>query len=722
MSWDDGLSLEQRQAAGHRGSSARVLAGPGTGKTRALIQRVAYLLQEQRIPSDQIVALTFTRAAARELESRLMESLGIAEAKLPTIGTLHSFAFRLLWRYQAEAGLIQPLRVADDFEEQNVLFPELGEIIGKPAGEVKKALKAYEATWNTLNQDHEVWQTVDFRRSLETALRDWTRFYGCVLRGELVYRLLKLIDGNPLIGQQMGFQHVLVDEYQDLNHCDQQVIARLEEFGAYLFVVGDDDQSIYQFRHAYPDGIRQFVADRPGCGDYQLVVCHRCPQNIVNLARSLIAWDRSRVARSLISEPSTPPGEVHTLQFRGYAAEADGIAAICKAYVNAGLLQPQDISILLPTPRLADRIIQALDAVSLSPTVLMHLWPLDEPCGRRIYCVLRLLVDRHDALALRTWLGLQRGIGLKTIAGIRKYCRAHSPNLWDGLQVIAGNPTILAGGKDVKPHFDRLFALLDQTQSLETLQKVVDTLLESDANTVSTSAAQVRQFLESLIQDEGIETANELVRFLQTYDIQAETQLQANAVRVMTMHKAKGLSSELVIIPGLEQDLLPGRHGEELARRMMYVAMTRAQRTLILTHALTRTGTQSYLGTGGGQDRRQRSQFLDEMGIRSVNGQVFVNNLGARLAALSERQQQNVNTAVLRQLIKEAFSDEELTDFCYDNFRDAYHQFGTGMSKTVKIQRLIEYCVSRVQVGVLLQHVQGANPAQYAQFEARITK
>ena len=103
------------------------------------------------------------------------------------MGTLHSFAFKILWRYQAEAGLIQPLRVADDFEEESVLFPEVGEMIGKPAGKVKKVLKAYEATWNTLSQDHEAWQAIDFRRSFEIALGQPSDSYGCVLRGELVF-------------------------------------------------------------------------------------------------------------------------------------------------------------------------------------------------------------------------------------------------------------------------------------------------------------------------------------------------------------------------------------------------------------------------------------------------------------------------------------------------------------------------------------------------------
>jgi len=722
MPWDDGLSIEQHRAASHWGSSARVLAGPGTGKTRSLIQRIAYLLQERRMPSHQIVALTFTRAAARELKERLTQHLEVSEADLPLVCTLHSFALRVLLRNQAQSGIIQLLRVADDYEEKHVLFPEIGRMIGQPPGKVENALKAFEATWNTLDQEHEDWQAVDFRREFEIALRSLSEFYGFTLRGELVFRLLQLLDGNPLIGQDLGVHHLLVDEYQDLNYCDQRVIDRIEEFGANLFVVGDDDQSIYQFRHAYPDGIRQFTDQRPDCGDYQLNICHRCPTSIVNLATALIGWDRERVQRSLHPESSAISGEVYALQFRGYADEADGIAAICRAYVETGQLQPQDISILLSRRSLAKRVVEGLEGVGLPATVLVPMWPLGG-CednvreGRLIYCVLRLLVNQYDALALRTWLGLQQGIGLGTIERIRKFCTSHHCTLWDGLLAISADPTQISRGRDAKARFDELVAMLDELRTIETVEGVLDRLVGSaEGNNPHTERAEVRRFLNRVVEEEQVETLAGLVLALQTFDLEAETQLEANAVRVMTIHKAKGLSSELVIIPALEQGLMPGQFDEDLARRMMYVAMTRSRRILIMTHALTRTGAQSHLGSADGQWQRRRSRFLDEMGIRSWSGWTFVENLVQRLADISTLRQEGVNTAVLRELIKEAFSDEELIIFCYDYFREVYHQFGTGMSKTVKIQRLIEYCVRHIQIELLLQRLRETNPAQFARF------
>ncbi len=725
MAWDDGLSPEQRRAASHWGSSARALAGPGTGKTRSLIQRIAYLLQVRRLPSQQIVAITFTRAAAKELQERLTEYLDVSDEEVPLVCTLHSFALRTLLRHQAQSGIQQPLRVADDYEEQHILFPEIGRMLNKPAGEVEKALKAFEATWNTLDQEHEAWRAIGYRRQFEIALRSLSDFYGFTLRAELVFRLLRFFDGNPLIGQNLNIHHLLVDEYQDLNYCDQQAIARLEEFGARLFVVGDDDQSIYEFRHAYPEGIRQFARDRAGCGDYHLNVCHRCPTTVVRMATGLIGWDRERVHRDLQPEPSAIPGEVCALQFRGHAAEADGIAAICRAYVDAGLLQPEDIAILVSRRSLAERIVEGLRRVELPATVLVPIWPLGgreegEREGRLIYCMLRLLADQHDVLALRTWLGLQRGIGLGTIESIREFCGSRHLSLWDGLRSISDDPTQLPRGRHIKACSDALVRELESLQSVDNLEGVLDLLARPAERNPNADRAEVRRFLDRVIEEEGIEDLNDLIHTLQTLDLEAETRLSANAVRVMTMHKAKGLSAEMVIIPALEQDLMPGRFDEALARRLMYVAMTRSRRILMMTHALARTGSQSYLGSAGGQSSRQRSRFLDETGARSENGQTFIAQLQSRLSDLSTEIQAGVRTATLREFLTVTFSDEELMAFCFDHFRDVHHQFGLGMSKTVKIHRLIEYCVSRVQIDRLLQLICEQNPAQYGRYEGRL--
>lgn len=400
MMWSKGLSDEQINAAGHWGSSARILAGPGTGKTRTLTNRVAYLLDEKKIPAEQVIVLTFTRAAANELRARLTDHLNLTESILPNVSTVHSFALRILLKHAKNAGIIQPLRVADDYEEKHILHPELGEMIHQTPGEIEKALRAYEATWNTLDSNHEVWEKVNYRQSLERELNILSRLYGFVLRGQLVFLLLKFLEANPLITESLGIKHVLVDEYQDLNYCDQQAITRFEEAGAELFVVGDDDQCIYQFRHAYPEGIREFIHTRPGAGDYQLTVCHRCPKPIVELGNSLIGWEKGRLHKRNQAWENNAKGDIHVLQFQNQDEEAKGIADICRSYINSGLLSPRDISILLSTRRLAKPIQDALEELKVPVASLSSTWPLggrdDGHKGRLVYCILRLAVDRMD--------------------------------------------------------------------------------------------------------------------------------------------------------------------------------------------------------------------------------------------------------------------------------------------------------------------------------------
>jgi ATP-dependent exoDNAse (exonuclease V) beta subunit len=267
---------------------------------------------------------------------------------------------------------------------------------------------------------------------------------------------------------------------------------------------------------------------------------------------------------------------------------------------------------------------------------------------------------------------------------------------------------------------DRLAIQLNLLQAVSSLEALLDSLIGSAIGNQNDDKCATRHFLDQLIKQDSINSVTDLLYALQTYDINSETELAADAIRVMTMHKAKGLSAELVIIPALEQELLPGQYDESLARRLMYVAMTRARRTLIVTHALTRTGAQSHLGTAGGKWQRKRSSFLDEMNLRSINGSTFILGLEQTLAHCTDNASQQISSSALRGLIKESCSDEELQGFCFDHFRVVYDDFSAGMSKAAKIQRLIEYCFRHGKVSELLLELKSVNPYQYQKYQAML--
>ncbi|MCW5863257.1 MAG: ATP-dependent helicase [Anaerolineae bacterium] len=727
MAWEIGLTEAQKSAASHYGSSARILAGPGTGKTRTLTNHVAYLLEERNVPANEIVVLTFTRAAANELRSRLIEELGLPESDLPNVRTLHSFALRTLLDNASHAGITQPLRVADDFEEQHVLYLELNQVLDRSAKEIKDALRAYEATWNTLNKKDDEWESIEFGQALEEELHSLCEVYNFILRGQLIHKLVEFLEANPLIVQSLNIGHVLVDEYQDLNLCDQQAIALLEEAGASLFVVGDDDQCIYQFRHAHPQGIRTFTRNRNPVGDYQLDVCHRCPQPIVQMGNKLIGREAGRLPKAYKSWGNAPSGVVSVLQFSNQEDEAANIANICRHYITRKGLSPRDIAILLATRRLSRPIEDALRQQNIPIASLTLQWPLggaedkEDHKGRQVYCVLRLLVDHGDSLALRTWLGAQDKVGIKAINQLRQYCRDRRLKIWDACSLISNEPNQLPRhGQTIKRHFERLRSWLLTLQG----HALTETVIYECLNFVDINSPErdhIVQFLGNLTGNNNV-TVSQLLLTLQTLDLQAESFLDNNAVRIMTIHKAKGLSSELVIIPALEEEMLPGRYEEDDARRLLYVAMTRSCNYLIMTHALYRSGSQSYLGQGTGQPKRQRSRFLNEIGVSSVRGTQYVTHLETKptMSPPPPAATRPIKTAILRELLNEALSDDEITELAFDHFRRVYDQFGAGMGKGIKISKLIEYCERQSCLDTLVSEIELRNRNRFRSYQDRL--
>ena len=303
---DIGGSLpEQIAASAHRGSNARLLAGPGTGKTRTIVELVTSIVADGAAAPTEILCLTFTRAAAAGLRSKLGRALG--DGPQPDVHTLHGFALRQLMARHANtgAGTDHP-RIADDWEERNIVLEDLNRVLGAPGiTSVRERLKALAAAWETRPEDDPATTHAD--APFVGALEQHKRQYGYILRSELVYLLKRTIDQDPDFRFTGRYRWVIVDEYQDLNRCDIAVIDQVASRGAVLFVAGDDDQSIYQhLRHAHPDGIREFDATH-AAADLRLATCVRCDQRIIEVATSVIGA-RGRTD----GEGSRPPPDRRT--------------------------------------------------------------------------------------------------------------------------------------------------------------------------------------------------------------------------------------------------------------------------------------------------------------------------------------------------------------------------------------------------------------------------
>jgi len=323
MTWDSGLSGAHRDIAANPGHILHVLAGPGTGKTFAMMRRIARLL-EQGVDPRNILAVTFTRTAARDLREQL-SGLDVPGSDEVRATTLHSLCFGVLSSQEAFAFNQRTPRPLMSFEI-DCLENDLAHFFdGKKA--TRRLLEAYEAAWARLQRDTPGHAPTPVDQAFETALLAWLRFNEAMLIGELVPLTLAFIRANPGLPVLPSLEHVLADEFQDLNKADQKLVRALAEVAS-LLVIGDDNQSIYRFRYANPEGVRSFPTDVPGTLTYSITECKRCPPNIVALSNSLISHDpHTTRPQPLTPQATRPDATIYIVQ---HATLADEVASIAE--------------------------------------------------------------------------------------------------------------------------------------------------------------------------------------------------------------------------------------------------------------------------------------------------------------------------------------------------------------------------------------------------------
>jgi len=640
--WDDGLSEEQRAAAGHRGCHAVLIAGPGTGKTRTLTRRVIKLCQEDGVPPDQILVLTFTRVAAALLRASVAEALG-PEAELPRLCTLHSYALsQLILSGESWGSLPVPVRVADDWEERNIVWEDLKQALQKrKISEIEELFEKLSADWETLGVNADEWASLFPDPKFLTAWHEHQRLYGYIVRNELVYQLERVMEREHgfVLPQQPG--HLCVDEYQDLNACDLQVIRRICSGGAELFAAGDDDQSIYGFRHAFPLGIRRFPTEYSPAERFDLIQCHRCEQLILDLAQFVADLDKNRIEKATRSVRQQSQAEVHLLTFAEQAEEADVLARICRHLVDTGE-NPGDILILLRSDRygaFSECLADALKRHRVPAVVKVDSrWPTDTDPGRVLLSIMRLYLYRGDSLSWRALLQLRRNrIGRRAIGAIHEWTLANSGNFASALQRIKDNPgAVSADDARIAAEVHGIEAILESIPLLPEGEEIA-----SFVGWVSKVASLVIQdqdcrqtltdFFEELARASERASLAEVLRNLALLNEEMEQQRDPNAVNIMTMHKAKGLSAGTVFVVAAEDEYVPGgNEGGPLENddlRLLYVSMTRAQHRLYMTCCRERRGRQQYTGRTAGRRRRTLSRFLRDAPIHPEPGVQYLRQL-----------------------------------------------------------------------------------------------
>lgn len=609
-----------------------MLSGPGTGKTYRLVEYTEKLLREGVDPSE-IVILAFARTAVREFRDRIITDLELDEEECPEVRTLHSYSLKQILRHNPFSDVPEPLCVADDYEEGKILMEELSSALSWSKRDVKDVMKEYQNAWSSLDADESDWSGERRRGEFMSKLQALRRDYGFVLLGELVYLLKTMLDSHPALRPVVAPGYLVVDEYQDLNRCDQKVIRHMYDAGSRLAVAGDDDQTIYEsLRKADPEGIRDFKESYQNGKRYRMTGCHRCPENVLLYANRLILQNQRRVPKVLHSLRTDHEGEVLALEFQDQNDEASGVARICEHLIRQGF-EPYEILILLSRRRLGfDQLfLDFLLGRSLPAKFFATKIPfLDNRQVRRSFAMMRFAIQPQDALAIRTWLETTPRLGRISLDHFRRWRMESNLTFIEGIARLADMDTSSASWMvKIDSSFNDLSGHAAELNSIESILEKIDYM----ASVQTPSEPNLSEFLEELrrmaSQDENLDLSG-MIGEIREVQVQKDLNLDETSIRVMTMHSAKGLSARAVIIPGLEDFLMPDVEDPlevEERRRLFYVSVTRCKERLYLSHCTRREGAQRYLGRAGGRSRRRRSRFLEDMRIDSQSGSSFVSNL-----------------------------------------------------------------------------------------------
>jgi DNA helicase-2/ATP-dependent DNA helicase PcrA len=465
MPWNKGLAGPALRIAACMDNPLRVMAGPGTGKSFAMQRRVARLLEQDHVAPERILAVTFTRNAAANLVEHL-HGLGVPGCEDIRSGTLHSFCFSVLGRenvFQYLGRAARPLITFNkagvaQFEYQPMLVDVgcVGPFGGKR--DCTKRIRAFEAAWARLQHQTPGWPVDATDRQFQQDLLNWLRFHQAILIGELVPEALRFLRNNPGASELHRYDHIVVDEYQDLNKAEQVLLDVLSR-NAQLSVVGDIDQSIYSFRFANPEGIVEFSQRHPNTHDEPLQECRRCPKRVVALADYIIRHNHPpMVGIRLTPKPDNPDGEVHIVQWDAMEQEAEGLAGYVQHLIANRGYAPGDILVLCPRRLLGYGIRDALRALPIPTHSFYHEEALEPDEAQEAFTLLTLMARPDDRVSLRFWLGLTSPSWCAgEYARLRTHCESSGQPPRESLeQMIAGQLSISRTGMLQKRYRDLL--------------------------------------------------------------------------------------------------------------------------------------------------------------------------------------------------------------------------------------------------------------------------
>ncbi len=634
----DGLNDDQRQAVASPLGAALVLAGAGSGKTRVLVHRVAWLIQVEGASPNSILAVTFTNKAAAEMRSRIETLLGLPSGAM-WLGTFHGLAHRLLRIHWREAGLPQSFQILDSEDQARVLR------------KVLKALELDETRWIPREilwfinaQKDEGHRSKHIKDDGDPTRRQLIKIYqayeeacqraGVVDFAELLLRAYELWrDNAPLLEHYRArFRHVLVDEFQDTNAIQYKWLMLLTAGGGMPFVVGDDDQSIYRWRGARVENLQQFRRDFPQAVLYKLEQNYRSTGTILKAANALISNNAGRLGKTLWT--SGADGE----RVKLYAAfnerdEADFVVNRIREWVAHGGAR-REVAVLYRSNAQSRVFEEAFLNARMPYRVYGGLRFFERAEIKDTLAYLRLIASRADDTSFERVVNTPvRGIGAKTMDTVRDHARSHATSLWNGALHCVQHALPQRAALALQAFMALIDRLAREVEGME-LQNQVDHVIQMSGliehfkkEKGERGEGRVENLLELVSAARGFspetDAENELspLESFLAHAVLESGEGQADpyddCVQMMTLHSAKGLEFPVVFLAGMEDGLFPHQRsvadlaGLEEERRLAYVGMTRAMRQLYITYAEQRRlyGVDTY---------GQPSRFISELPAEAV--------------------------------------------------------------------------------------------------------
>jgi len=629
----DGLNDAQRQAVASPLGAALVLAGAGSGKTRVLVHRVAWLIQVEGASPNGILAVTFTNKAAAEMRSRVETLLGLPGGAM-WLGTFHGLAHRLLRIHWREAALPQSFQILDSEDQARLLRKVLK---GLDLDETRWIPR--EIQWFINAQKDEGLRPKHIKEDGDSTRRQLIRIYqayedacqraGVVDFAELLLRAYELWRDNPSLLQhyRARFRHILVDEFQDTNAIQYKWLTLLAGTTGLPFVVGDDDQSIYRWRGARVENLNQFRRDFPQAVLFKLEQNYRSTGTILKAANALIANNSGRLGKTLWT--SGEDGD----RVKLYAAfnerdEADFVVNRIREWVTHGGAR-REVAVLYRSNAQSRVFEEAFLNARMPYRVYGGLRFFERAEIKDALAYLRLTASRADDTSFERVVNLPvRGIGAKTMDAVREFARGNATSLWNAAAACIQSGMAQRAAQALQAFLQLIDRLGREVQGLE-LHEQVDHVIQMSGliehfkkEKGERGEGRIENLLELVSAARGFspepEAESELAPLesflahavLESGEGQADP--YDDCVQMMTLHSAKGLEFPVVFLAGMEDGLFPHQRsvadlaGLEEERRLCYVGATRAMRHLYITYAEQRRlyGVDTY---------GQPSRFIGEL-------------------------------------------------------------------------------------------------------------